>query len=206
MNTIRATSHVALAIMVLALLNGCDGGSPQPADDDTGYSSTDDSATPTDEPLDEPTDDAVDEPVGEIWQWALGRDLFTDPALQPYTSQLGTDAQTEVFVHEEGFELTGDEFGDVTAVTVFNDETMLGFPVSETSMSAYQGQLPAGITWADTAAGLDLATGGPGVVCIGGIECSWSFVDDEGHDVVVSFAARDPDDFANSRIHWIEVR
>ncbi len=84
---------------------------------------------------------------GEIWQWALGRNVWEDRELQRYTHQLGSSEETDVMVQSQGFSLTPDGSGVVTAVTLFNDETALGLPVSESSFSAYQGRLPMGLTW-----------------------------------------------------------
>jgi hypothetical protein len=75
-------------------------------------------------------------PSGEVWQWALGRNVWTDPDLQQYTQSLGDTHDTDVNVQSEGFQLTADSSGTVVAVTLFNDETALGMPQSETSYSA----------------------------------------------------------------------
>jgi hypothetical protein len=143
---------------------------------------------------------------GEIWQWAIGRNLWDDPALQQYARDLGTSWEhTDAHVQSQGFALTADGSGVVTAVTLFNDETALGLPVSETSYRAYQGRLPLGITWRTTADDL-ISMFGPANQSGGyGTSITFSYRQ-AGHVLEVAFAARHERDLPGSRIHSIVVR
>ncbi|MBN9621321.1 MAG: hypothetical protein J0H43_16590, partial [Actinobacteria bacterium] len=97
--------------------------------------------------------------AGEIWQWALGRNVWSDPDLQPYTQTLGRTWDTDVNVQSLGFQLTPDAAGAVVAVTVYNDENALGYPGTETNFAAYRGTLPLGLTWAHTATDVEQLLG-----------------------------------------------
>src|SRR5690348_7784937 len=51
---------------------------------------------------DETWSEPVNQPGIEVWQWALGRNLWTDPNLAPYLVFLHDD-DTDVSVQSEGF-------------------------------------------------------------------------------------------------------
>lgn len=79
---------------------------------------------------------------GEIWQWAIGRNMH-DPALRQYMQDLGQDYMGGgAMVKSRGFELNIDSSGTVHSVTLFNDENRLGF--SENTFRAYRGRCPPG--------------------------------------------------------------
>jgi hypothetical protein len=147
--------------------------------------------------------------AGEVWQWALGRDVWSDPALAPYTGDLGTDwadPDTDVHVQSEGFTLTPDASGTVVAVTVYNDETALGFPPSSSSFSAYRGALPGGLTWSDTASDLGVEYGAPEVSGGWGTSIVLSASTQDGHPLAITFLATHADDLPGSPIHSITIR
>lgn len=142
---------------------------------------------------------------GEIWQWALGRNVWEDPQLQRYTRQLGSSEETDVMVQSQGFSLTPDGSGVVTAVTLFNDETALGLPASESSFSAYQGLLPMGLTWGTTAIQMGAVYGASNQSGGYGTTITFTYVSD-GYSLQVGFAALHERDLPQSPIHSIVVR
>ena len=142
---------------------------------------------------------------GEIWQWALGRNVWEDPQLQRYSRQLGSSEETDVMVQSQGFSLTPDGSGVVTAVTLFNDETALGLPVSESSFSAYKGRLPMGLTWGTTARQMGAVYGASNQSGGFGTSITFMYVSD-GYSLQVGFAARHERDLPQSPIHSIVVR
>lgn len=131
--------------VALALLAGCGGSSPT-ADVTT---STPEVTTSTPKVTTTAPSPAT---AGEVWQWAHGRNVWTDPSLKPYATGLGKSGDTDVNVRSKGFQLTTDSSGVVVAVTLFNDESALGYPGSSSNFSAYRGALPLGLSWTSTAA------------------------------------------------------
>lgn len=226
MRKLVAISTSAAAVLAVGLLAACDGPPPPPPPTPTFSTHTaepthspipspDESTTvppeptpepplPTPEPTPEPT---TETPVaaGEIWQWALGRNVWSDPDLQPYTQTLGRTWDTDVNVQSQGFQLTPDAAGAVVAVTLFNDENALGYPGSETNFRAYQGTLPLGLTWAHTATdveqqlGSDQRTGGWGT------DITYAYATTDGFRVEVGFVARHDGDLPGSPIHFVRV-
>ncbi|TCC20573.1 hypothetical protein [Kribbella sindirgiensis] len=202
-NPRKAWPFVAVALAAVALLAvfvgaaltvGGDGPRPGPTPTTVGptYSHSPDPAVPS----------------GEIWQWALGRNLWTDPGLAAYAEDLGTDwgdPGTDANVHSRGFQLTADSSGTVTAVTLYNDESALGYPAGETSFSAYQGSLPMGLTWNTTATDLGVVYGAANQTGGYGTEIAFTYVTPGGEQVRLSFAARHERDLPGSPIHSITV-
>lgn len=197
----------AAAILSIGSVAACSSGGDGPLPVFT--SPTNDFPTdvlPTD---DLPTDgtDSVDPPAsdGEIWQWALGRDAWTDRDLARYTQGLGRGDDTDVNVQSEGFKLSLDASGTVVAVTVFNDETDLGFPASETNFRAYEGRLPMNLSWDDTATDIQRRYGATNQSGGFGTSVVFRYTTDDGYGVEVGFAARHQTDLPGSPMHYITV-
>ncbi|OJV58590.1 MAG: hypothetical protein BGO38_14275 [Cellulomonas sp. 73-145] len=230
MRKLVAISTSAAAVLTVGLLAACDGPpapppptptfsthtaepthSPTPSPDESTTVPPEPEPEPTPEPplpTPEPTPEPTTEtPVaaGEIWQWALGRNVWSDPDLQPYTQTLGRTWDTDVNVQSLGFQLTPDAAGAVVAVTVYNDENALGYPGTETNFAAYRGTLPLGLTWAHTATdveqllGSDQRTGGWGT------DITYSYTTTDGFRVEVGFVARHDTDLPGSPIHFVRV-
>lgn len=173
------------------------GGGPGPDNPTPSIASPTSSGTP---------DSSV--PDGEIWQWALGRNLWTDPGLEAYAKDLGTDWSdpgTDANAHSQGFQLTADSTGTVTAVTLYNDESALGYPGADSNFSAYQGALPMGLTWNDTAADLGAIYGAQNQSGGYGTDIVFAYRTSDGHRIEVSFVARHEQDLPGSVIHSITV-
>ncbi|BDB40783.1 MULTISPECIES: hypothetical protein [Mycobacterium] len=104
-------------------------------------------------------------PRTEIWQWAIGRNVFTDPALQQYSRLLGINRSTDVYVESKGFSMSCDGGGNVVSVTLYNDEVAVGWrrPGNNT-FRAYRGALPARLTWNTRARDLHFVYGAPNMV------------------------------------------
>ncbi|MEU8517659.1 hypothetical protein AB0C76_39700 [Kitasatospora sp. NPDC048722] len=115
-------------------------------------------------------------PAGEVWEWALGRNVFTDPLFRPYLDDL-----TGSGIHEfsRGWEATVHSDGTVVAVNIYNDEASIGLGQSSTSYSAYTGRLPGGLLWSDTAAEAGQKLGAPAATGLapGGSEADWTGVE-----------------------------
>lgn len=207
------------AVLAIGLLGACDPSpgpprpsptvstdtaSPTPDPTTTAPEPTPEPPSPTPEPTPEPT---TDEPVatGEIWQWALGRNVWSDPDLQPYTQTLGRTWDTDVDVQSLGFQLTPDASGAVVAVTVYNDENALGYPGSETSFAAYRGTLPLGLTWAHTATDVEQLLGSDNRTGGWGTDITYAYTTTDGLRVEVGFVARHDGDLPGSPIHFVRV-
>lgn len=191
MKKITAIGTAAAAALAAGMLPGCATSSPQP---------------PTPSPSSTPaTSSAAPAVSGEIWQWALGRNVWNDAALQPYTHNLGRSWDTDVNVQSQGFQLTPDSSGTVTSVTVYNDENALGYPGSDTNFSAYQGRLPLGLSWSDTATSVGQRYG-TGTQSGGfGTDITCTYTTRNGYRVEIGFVARHAGDLPNSPIHYIRV-
>ena len=166
------------------------------------------------------------EPVGEIWEWALGKDMLTDPTLRDYVNStpLGAGrvcygdpklcqesppspqdalALTDVVrVPSEGFGLVPDEHGKVVSVVLYNDLREQKY--------LYQGRLPEGWTWASTAADLGDVFGAPNMVA--GFEqqpyipiAFKSQTADHLYDLRVEFAATNAAELPGAHMRTITV-
>ena len=169
--------------------------------DAESYQPRHETTDPTPEPQPTP------EPVGEIWQWALGSNVWDDPRLARYAADLGTpDTSVDVNANAEGFQLVLDSDGTVVSVVLFNDETALGFPVSSTSFRAYPGELPAGLTWSDTADSV-VATYGMGTQSGGwGTEIAFTYAWTDGISITLGFAATHEAQLPAAPLHTITLR
>jgi hypothetical protein len=139
---------------------------------------------------------------GEIWQWALGRRL-DDPALQPYTASTKGDA---AHVQSEGFTLHFDAAMAVYSVSLYNDESALGFG-SENTFAAYPGELPGGLSWSMSAADVVERLGEPDTAYTTGygVEMSFTYRDVDGYAIEIRLAARHQADLWPSPMHVIDV-
>lgn len=189
---------IVLAMLVLPILiSSCttgNGPDNSPATESPG------TQTPSSEPS-----STADAPVGEIWQWAIGMDM-DDPALAEYMGFLFEDEMGGgAMVKSEGFELNLDSSATVRSVTLFNDESRLGF--SENTFSAYKGELPAGLSWDNTATNVVELLGQPDESYTAGygVELSFTYLDWEGYRLEISLAARHQQDLWDSPMHTIDV-
>jgi hypothetical protein len=141
-------------------------------------------------------------PRGEIWQWALGRDI-DDPALRPYTLNMKGDAAN---VQPEGFALHFDTAQRVYLVSLYNDERSLGFE-EENTFGAYRGELPNGLSWDMTATDLLETLGEPDDAYTTGYgaELSFTYRNLDGYAVEIMLAARHQRDLPTSPMHVINV-
>lgn len=217
MNTRRKLILTVAAAGVIGLVGAC-GGSTPPVNQSNGSQTSQPSAVsgasqPSAVSSDTSpsgaggnTDSSEAKPTGEIWQWALGRDVFTDENLKQYSQSLGTTGHTDVDVQSEGFKLTVTS-GIVTAVTLYNDETALGYPGSSSNFTAYRGQLPLNLTWQSTAGSMGVQYGASNQSGGFGTDITFSYTTTDGYDVVVGFVARHQQDFTpETPIHYITVR
>ncbi len=165
-------------------------------------------------------------PDGEIWEWALGKDILTDPTLRDYVNStpLGAGrvcygdpnlcqqsppssqdalALTDVVrVPSEGFGLVPDEQAKVVSVVLYND-------IREHKY-LYQGRLPEGWTWDTTATDLGDVFGAPNMVA--GFEqqpyipiAFKSHTADNLYDLRVEFAATTAADLPGALMRTITV-
>jgi hypothetical protein len=149
-------------------------------------------------------------PDGEVWEWAVGRNGFTDPYLNRYMSMMfeqwdKRNWNTDVYVHAQGFMLNIDGEGIVQEVVLYYDEVELGLPESDTSMHTYQGRLPGGLTWDDTPATLG-AHFGDSNQAGGMFGITFSYRTNDGYDFVVTTTAEDESELPTARIAFITVR
>lgn len=135
---------------------------------------------------------------GEVWHWALGRELFVDPLVTSYSA--GTDARAgaQVDVAQHGFTLVADRYGRVASVVLH---------AAGPDLSAYAGALPQALaaptTWRSTAAHLGVADD-PGLLCHDGA-CRYDVVDHEGHLLTLTFTEPAADDPAVAWLCSVEV-
>ncbi|WP_421735285.1 hypothetical protein [Cellulomonas sp.] len=194
-----------LAILALGgapLLGSC---AADPTHPPTESSSTE-SYRPPQESTD-PVPEPVAEPAGEVWQWALGSNVWDDPRLARYAADLGApDTSVDVNANAEGFQLVLDSDGTVVSVVLFNDETALGLPESPTSFRAYPGELPAGLTWSDTADSV-VARYGMGTQSGGwGTEVALTYAWTDGASITLGFAATHEAELPGAPLHTITLR
>ncbi|HYN30275.1 MAG TPA: hypothetical protein VES95_10465 [Dermatophilaceae bacterium] len=160
---------------------------------------------PTPEPSPPPEPPRPTQEQGEVWEWAIGRSM-DDPAISPYLANLmDDDAGGGAMVKELGFELLLASSGTVTGVMLVNDERSLGY--SENTFAAYDGRLPGGLTWDMNTAEVLEALGEPDTSYTEGYgaEATLTYADVDGHQVVVSLAARHQSDIPTSPIHTMTV-
>ena len=198
MRKITAIGTAAAAALTAGMLAACGGSVPQ-----SSPSVSAQGQVPASSPA--PATSTVPAATAEIWRWALGRNVWSDPALQPYTHNLGRTPDTDVNVQSQGFQLTPDSSGAVTSVTLYNDENALGYPGSDTNFSAYQGSLPLGLSWADSAAEVSGMLGSGSRAGGYGTDITFTYLTDAGYRVEVGFAARHDADLPDSPIHYIKV-
>jgi hypothetical protein len=204
MKKATAIGIVASIALATGILAGCGAPAPEPV---LPASTT---AAPT-EPV--PPDETVTptEPAtttGEIWQWALGRHLWSDPELDRYSRQLGVSwgQSTDAEVQSQGFELTADSSGTVTSVTLYNDEVGLGLPQSSTSYQAYQGDLPSGLTWSDTGSDVGAEYGTQTMGGYGsGLPLAFQYTLDDGHHATITFNAKTAEELSTAPMLSIMV-
>lgn len=190
MKKITELGAIAAAILAAGMLAAC---------------GTSRSYGPSPLPRPVPSSSPAQAPSGEIWQWALGRNVWDDPALQPYTHDLGRTEDTDVNVQSQGFQLTPDSSGAVYSVTVYNDETALGLPYVETNFNAYRGKLPLQLTWSDTANDVTRMYGAGNQAGGYGTTITSTYLTRDGYRVEVGFMALHDQDLPNSPIHYIRV-
>lgn len=145
-------------------------------------------------------------PSGEIWQWALGRNIWDDEALAGLAATIGPNSDS-ITIQPYGFQLDVDASGTVAAVLLFNDEVALGLPASESSFSAYQGSLPAGLSWQDT---YDTVVGryGEGALLTGGwgVPFSFAYQTEVGYEIDLTFLASHSDELPGAPLHIVTLR
>ncbi|GAA2100042.1 hypothetical protein GCM10009841_14390 [Microlunatus panaciterrae] len=108
-------------------------------------------------------------------------------------------------MQQEGFQLTLDASGTVIAVTLYNDENAIGLPSSDASFSAYQGTLPADLTWTDTASSIGATYGAANQSGGFGTEIIFTYTTSDNYRLELAFAARHERDLPNAPIHTIRV-
>ncbi|VBA29729.1 hypothetical protein [Mycobacterium pseudokansasii] len=165
-------------------------------------------------------------PSGEIWQWALGKNMLTDATLRDYLNsapggpgrvcygdpklcqQSTPDPQdiralTDIVrVPSEGFGLVPDEHGTVVSVVLYND-------IREQKY-LYRGKLPEGWTWDSTATDVGAVFGTPNMVA--GFEqqpyipIAFKYqTADHLYDLRVEFAATTADELPGAHMRTIAV-
>lgn len=200
----RSIVLAAVAALFVVVFSGACGSSSGGGiyDPPTNYPTATDTtseATPTPEQA-----DTTPATIGEIWQWAIGRNVWDDDNLYKYTHELGRSS-TDVNVQSEGFQLTLDGSGTVTAVTLYNDETALGFPASSSNFYAYKGVLPSGLSWRTTPEDIGAAYGAANQSGGFGTEITFAFRTSDGYRLEVGFNARHESDLPGSLVHSITV-
>ncbi|VBA41776.1 hypothetical protein LAUMK136_04220 [Mycobacterium attenuatum] len=165
-------------------------------------------------------------PSGEIWQWALGKNMLTDPTLRDYLNsapggpgrvcygdprlcqQSTLDPQdiralTDIVrVPSEGFGLVPDEHGIVVSVVLYDD-------IREQKY-LYRGRLPEGWTWDSTATDIGAVFGAPNMVA--GFEqqpyvpIAFKYqTADHLYDLRVEFAASTADELPGAHMRTVAV-
>ncbi len=146
-------------------------------------------------------------PSGEIWTWVLGRNVYDDPALRQYTRNIGYRNSSDISVQSEGFQLHPDAKGNVTSITLFNNEWALGLPCDSSCFLAYPGILPMGLPWSATAG--DILENYPPPYKHGGlgaIPIQFRYSTKDGWLVVeLEFMAESDRDLPGSPLHSITV-
>jgi hypothetical protein len=162
-------------------------------------------------------------PPGDIWKWALGRDLWTDPDLEQYLHPIAQCAAGEQCAGwaqslDDGWKANPGADGLVVSVELFNDETALGTPnhpnIAGSSSAglkqAYKGRLPLEKTWRTTANDMAAAYGAGNMVFgrneYMGIPATFEYLsEDARYKFWFEFYAMTAQDLPNALIHKIEV-
>jgi hypothetical protein len=162
-------------------------------------------------------------PPGDIWEWALGRNIWTDPDLNQYfhpTVQCGSEGQCPGWAQslDDGWKANPGGDNNVVSVELFNDETALGTPnnpnIANTSSGglkhAYKGRLPLGKTWSTTAKDMDAVYGARNMIfgrnAYLEIPMTFEYFTDDGrYKFWFEFYAMTAQDLPNAFIHKIEV-
>lgn len=190
----RRRTHSTLLAFALAavLVTGCGDSDDGRADPTPSPPSTSDTPTPLPGPS-----DGVDLPAGEVWQWALGQNVWEDPLYTLSQEQSFSPGSTDVYANTLGFSLTPDEQGVVRVVTLFN---------AGTGMVAYPGRLPGGLDWSMTGSDLVAELGEETLTAIDGVPFSFSTVTTDGYQLDVYVAALHQDELAGAAMTEIAVR
>ena len=170
-----------------------------------------------------PTAVATAAPPGDIWEWALGKDLWIDPDLEPYLHpivQCTGEGQCPGWAQslDDGWKANPGADGMVVSVEMFNDETVLGTPndpniAGSTSGGvnhAYEGRLPLEKTWSTTANDMGAAFGARNMI-FGrneylGIPTTFEYLSEDGrYKFWFEFYAMTAQDLPNALIHKIQV-
>jgi hypothetical protein len=162
-------------------------------------------------------------PPGEIWEWALGRNVSTDPDLKQYfhpVLQCGSEGQCPGKTQslDDGWKANPGWDGTVVSVELFNDETALGTPndpnIASTSSrslkQAYKGTLPLAKTWSTTAKDMGAVYGARNMIfgrnAYLEIPMTFEYFTDDGrYKFWFEFYAMAAQDLPDARIHKIEV-
>jgi hypothetical protein len=106
-----------------------------------------------------------------------------------------------------GCQLDVDASGTVSAVLLFNDEVALGLPASDSSFSAYDGTLPAGLSWSDTYDTI-VSRYGEGALVTGGWGISYTFAyqTSDGYEIDVTYLANHEDELPGAPLHVVTLR
>jgi hypothetical protein len=162
-------------------------------------------------------------PPGDIWEWALGRDLWTDPDLEQYLHpimQCGSGGECPGWAQslDDGWKANPGVDGNVVSVELFNDETVLGTPdnpnVAVSSGGGlkhpYNGKLPLEKTWSTTAKDMGVVYGARNMIFgrnayLEAPVTFQYFTDDGRYKLWFEFYAMTAQDLPNARIHEIEV-
>jgi len=162
-------------------------------------------------------------PPGEIWEWALGRDLWTDPDLAPYLHpivQCAAGEQCPGWAQsvDDGWKANPGGDGRVVSVELYNDETVLetpndpniSGPSSRGLKRAYKGKLPLEKTWSTTANDMGAAYGTRNMIFgrneYMGIPTTFEYLSEDGrYKFRFEFYAMTAQDLPNALIHKIEV-
>jgi hypothetical protein len=162
-------------------------------------------------------------PPGDIWEWALGRDLWTDPDLGQYLHPIvqcihGEQCPGWAQSLDDGWKANPGADGQVVSVELFNDETVLGTPndpnisgSSSVSLKhAYKGKLPLEKTWSTTANDMGAAYGARNMIFgrneYVGIPMTFEYLTEDGrYKFWFEFYAMTAQDLPHALIHKIEV-
>ena len=162
-------------------------------------------------------------PPSDIWEWALGRDLWTDTDLAQYLHpivQCSGERQCSGWAQslDDGWKANPGMDGKVVSVELFNDETALGTPnnpdisgsTSGGLKSAYEGGLPLEKTWSTTANDMGAVYGARNMIfgrnAYFEIPMTFEYFTEDGrYKFWFEYYAMTAQDLPNARIHKIEV-
>lgn len=143
-------------------------------------------------------------PDGAVWQWALGRNAWTDPALRRFTGSLGVHS-TDANDFADGVKLGIDTSGQVVSVTLFNDQSYLPDADQPNTFHAFQGPLPGNLSWRDTASDLGAVYGAANQAGGYGSDITFTTTTDDGYRLTVAFQARHQADLPTSVMDYVMV-